>query len=76
MVEEIYRIKWRTFGEEIPEPHKMILVRRPNERLKDAQWHFVSSDRKKLFLHDMTRGHQLSRCNAWLWCYDTDIELD
>lgn len=74
MIEETYKIKWKSFDEEIPEPYKVILVRKPKETLKDAQWHFVNNDKKKLYLHTMKFHWSISRIKTWLWCYDKDLE--
>ena len=74
MVEETYKFKWKTFEEEMPEPHKSILVRKPKETIKDAQWHFISDDKKMLYMHDLKWRHYISQVKKWLWCYQEDIE--
>ena len=75
MIIEEYRFTWKTFEEELPEPHKIFLVRSPKETIKDAHWAFRASNNENLFYaHDMKWRKYISRCKKWLWCYEDDIE--
>jgi hypothetical protein len=74
MIEETYKFKWKTFEEEMPESYKMILARSPKETIKNAQWAFISDDKKMIYAHDMKWFRYVSRCKKWLWCYPEDIE--
>mgnify|MGYP006916023807 FL=1 len=74
MVEEIYKFKWKTFEEEMPESYKMILARSPKKQMNDIQWYFLTSDKKQLHLHDLKCEYYISRIKKWLWCYPEDIE--
>lgn len=74
MIIEEYRFTWKTFEEEIPESHKIFLVRSSKKTIKDAQWAFVSDNSKMIYAHDLKWHHYVSKCKKWLWCYDTSIE--
>lgn len=75
MIVEEYKFTWKTFEEEMPKSHEIILVRSAKETIKDAQWAFISDDKKMIYAHDMKWFRYVSRCKKWLWCYDTSIEL-
>ncbi len=75
MIVEEYKFTWKSFEEEIPKSHKIILVRSSKETIKDAQWAFISDDKKMIYAHDMKWFRYVSRCKKWLWCYDKSIEL-
>ena len=74
MVEETFKIKQKTFEEEMPESYKIILARSPKKQMKDAQWYFLTKDKKELHLHDLKYEYYISRIKKWLWCYPEDIE--
>ena len=74
MVEETFKIKWKTFAEEMPSPHEIIIAKTSREKIHQSNWYFVSSDKKTLYLHDMKWYTYISRCKTWLWCYAKDIE--
>jgi hypothetical protein len=71
---ETYRFNWKTFEEEMPKPHESILVRSSKETIRDAQWAFITSEKKMLYAHDMKWFRYISKCKKWLWCYDYEIE--
>ena len=62
MVEEIFKIKWKTFAEEMPRPHKIIIAKSSREKIHQSNWYFVSSDKKTLYLHDMKWYTYISKC--------------
>ena len=62
MVEETFKIKQKTFEEEMPESYKIILARSPKKQMKDAQWYFLTKDKKELHLHDLKYEYYMEQC--------------
>ena len=75
MIEETYKFKWKTFEEELPVDHKMILARSPKKPMKEADWFFIDTRGKTLWIHDLKYSYYISKIKKWLWCYADDITL-